>query len=192
MLNKLASWDDDEKNSALRQWFVGTTCTRTAGMQLSGNSYLATESLGTVRTPSLWQWWDRVLPYWVHAVSGTIHCQVIASRRCSRDLPQGGSEIPCPVTFQGGAEGLAVSHKSSPWNISRDPSWSLNEVWSSSCAHVVTPTSEVVLAIEVNSQSKTNPQKLRKLCTSKIWRCMVTKTAWCQPLSHSVDIGSNP
>ena len=44
--------------SALRPLFVGTTCTRTAWMQLSENSYLARESLGNVRTPSLWQWWD--------------------------------------------------------------------------------------------------------------------------------------
>jgi len=146
---------------------VDTTCTRTAGMQLLGNSYLVTESLGTIRIPSLWQWWDHVLPYWVHApcfaVFGTIRCQVIASRRCSGDLTLGGSEIPCLVLFEGGAVGLAVSHPSSPWNIGREPSWSSNEVWSSSCVHVVTPTSKVgvVLGIEIKSRICKNrtPQK---------------------------------
>lgn len=33
--------------------------------------------------------------------SGTIHCQVTAPRRYSRDLPQGGLEIPCMLTFEG-------------------------------------------------------------------------------------------
>ena len=32
---------------------------------------------------------------------GTIHCTVNASRRYSRDLAQGGMEIPCKLTFQG-------------------------------------------------------------------------------------------
>ena len=32
---------------------MGTTCTKAAGMQLSGNSYLVSESLGTARIPSL-------------------------------------------------------------------------------------------------------------------------------------------
>ena len=32
---------------------------------------------------------------------GTIHCQVTAPRRYSRDLPQGGLEIPCMLTFEG-------------------------------------------------------------------------------------------
>ena len=156
---------------------MGTTRTRTAGKQLSGNSYLATESLGTVRTPSLWQWWDCVLPYWVHAVSGTIHCQVIASRRCSGDLPQPGSEIPCLVTFDGVTVGLAVSHQSSPWNISREPSWSSNEVRSSSCVHVVTPTSKVgvVLALNLRDESAKNVH-LKNLALYGSQDCLMSTT----------------
>ena len=33
--------------------------------------------------------------------SGTIHCQVTGSRWYSSDLPQGGLEIPCILTFSG-------------------------------------------------------------------------------------------
>ena len=32
---------------------------------------------------------------------GTITCQVIGSKQYSKDLPQGGCEIPCILTFSG-------------------------------------------------------------------------------------------
>ena len=32
---------------------------------------------------------------------GTIHCVITGGRRYSRDLPQGGVEIPCKLLFQG-------------------------------------------------------------------------------------------
>ena len=32
---------------------------------------------------------------------GTIHCTIMGGRRYSRDLPQGGVEIPCKLLFQG-------------------------------------------------------------------------------------------
>lgn len=38
---------------------------------------------------------------------GTIHCRVIASRRYSGDLPQGGLEIPCMLTFEGSSKDVA-------------------------------------------------------------------------------------
>ena len=33
--------------------------------------------------------------------SGSIKCKVTCSRQYSRDLPQGGLEIPCTLTFEG-------------------------------------------------------------------------------------------
>ena len=42
---------------------------------------------------------------------GTINCRVTASRRYSRDLPQGGLEIPCVLTFRGGAKDIAKVSK---------------------------------------------------------------------------------
>ena len=33
--------------------------------------------------------------------SGSIKCKVTGSRQYSRDLPQGGLEIPCQLTFEG-------------------------------------------------------------------------------------------
>ena len=38
---------------------------------------------------------------------GAIKCQVTASKRYLEDLPQGGREIPCTVTFEGNAKDLA-------------------------------------------------------------------------------------
>ena len=38
---------------------------------------------------------------------GTLRCRVTASRRYSGDLPQGGLEIPCMLTFEGGAKDIA-------------------------------------------------------------------------------------
>ena len=32
---------------------------------------------------------------------GSLHCTVIGGRRYSYDLPQGGLEIPCTLTFEG-------------------------------------------------------------------------------------------
>ena len=34
---------------------------------------------------------------------GSIECQINGNRRYSRDLPQGGLEIPCVLTFRGGS-----------------------------------------------------------------------------------------
>ena len=33
--------------------------------------------------------------------NGTIHCKVTGSRRYSRDIAQGGLEIPCQLSFEG-------------------------------------------------------------------------------------------
>ena len=38
---------------------------------------------------------------------GTLHCQVIASRGYSGDLPQGGLEILCMLTFEGSSKDVA-------------------------------------------------------------------------------------
>ena len=35
--------------------------------------------------------------------NGTILCQIVGNRRYSADLPQGGLEVPCTLTFQGNA-----------------------------------------------------------------------------------------
>ena len=37
---------------------------------------------------------------------GTICCRVTGSRRYSQDLPQGGLEIPCMLTFRGEAKDI--------------------------------------------------------------------------------------
>ena len=37
----------------------------------------------------------------VFAKNGTIDCVVIGGRRYSSDLPQGGLEMPCKLTFNG-------------------------------------------------------------------------------------------
>lgn len=42
---------------------------------------------------------------------GTICCRVTASRRYSQDLPQGGLEIPCVLTFQGSVKDIAKVSK---------------------------------------------------------------------------------
>ena len=34
----------------------------------------------------------------------TVHCEVVGRRRHSADLPQGGLEIPCEITFDGTEE----------------------------------------------------------------------------------------
>ncbi len=46
------------RHLALKRWCVGTTCTKTSGMQLLGNSCLANESLGTVQSHRLVCWRD--------------------------------------------------------------------------------------------------------------------------------------
>ena len=66
---------------------------------------------------------------------------------------------------------------------------SSNEVWSSSCVYVVTPISKVGVGGASYWNKETNPQKL---CTSKIRRYMVAKTAWCQPLSSPWNISHHP
>ena len=42
---------------------------------------------------------------------GTIHCQVIAPRCHSGDLPQGGLEIPCMLTFEGDRKDVAKARR---------------------------------------------------------------------------------
>ena len=42
---------------------------------------------------------------------GSISCRVAGSRRYSEDLPQGGLEIPCILTFKGGAKDIEKSEK---------------------------------------------------------------------------------
>ena len=37
-------------------------------------------------------------------LGGAIKCQVTASKHYSEDLPQGGQEIPCTLTFEGHAK----------------------------------------------------------------------------------------
>jgi hypothetical protein len=43
--------------------------------------------------------------------SGTITCRIIGERRYSRDLPQGGLEIPCILTFSGDANLIEKAKK---------------------------------------------------------------------------------
>ena len=38
--------------------------------------------------------------------NGTIVCKVTGSRRYSRDLPQGGLEVPCTLKFQGSTKDI--------------------------------------------------------------------------------------
>ena len=52
---------------------------------------------------------------------GTINCRVTASRRYSRDLPQGGLEVPCVLTFQGGAKDIAKVSKLVSYALSLCP-----------------------------------------------------------------------
>lgn len=52
---------------------------------------------------------------------GTICCRVTASRRYSKDLPQGGLEIPCVLTFQGGAKDIAKVSKLVRYALSLRP-----------------------------------------------------------------------
>ena len=42
---------------------------------------------------------------------GTIHCQVIAPRHYSGDLPQGGLKIPCMLTFEGDRKDVAKARR---------------------------------------------------------------------------------
>ena len=42
---------------------------------------------------------------------GTICCRVTGSRRYSQDLPQGGLEIPCMLTFRGEAKDIEKIRK---------------------------------------------------------------------------------
>ena len=42
---------------------------------------------------------------------GAVHCQVTGGRRYSKDLPQGGLEIPCAVFFKGTARDIATIKK---------------------------------------------------------------------------------
>ena len=42
---------------------------------------------------------------------GTIHCQVIAPRHYSGDLPQGGLKIPCMLTFEGDRKDVAKASR---------------------------------------------------------------------------------
>ena len=52
---------------------------------------------------------------------GTINCRVTASRRYSRDLPQGGLEVPYVLTFQGGAKDIAKVSKLVSYALSLCP-----------------------------------------------------------------------
>ena len=44
---------------------------------------------------------------------GTIHCIIMGDRKYSRDLPQGGVEIPCKLLFQGKPKEIKKVGKSS-------------------------------------------------------------------------------
>ena len=52
---------------------------------------------------------------------GTINCRVTASRCYSRDMPQGGLEIPCMLMFQGGTKDIAKVSKLVSYALSLHP-----------------------------------------------------------------------
>ena len=52
---------------------------------------------------------------------GTINCRVTASRRYSRDLPQGGLEVLYMLTFQGGAKDIVKVSKLVSYTLSLCP-----------------------------------------------------------------------
>ena len=58
---------------------------------------------------------------------GTICCRVTASRRYSGDLPQWGLEIPCMLTFEGGAKDIAKASKHVRYALSTSPETSTKE-----------------------------------------------------------------
>lgn len=112
------------KHLALRQWCVGTMCTKTylPGLQLLGTDILQerarklqgspccgsceSTSYHCVKKKKNFMCALNVLQW-----GGTIRCQVIAPRHYSRDLPHGGLEIPCMLTFEGNAEDIAKGRK---------------------------------------------------------------------------------
>ena len=52
---------------------------------------------------------------------GAIKCHVMASKRYSKDLPQGGLEIPCTLTFERHAKDLAKADKLVKYTIAPSP-----------------------------------------------------------------------
>ena len=88
-----------------------TTCTKTSGMQLlektckrePGNHkdpFAVAVVRGLVTVGHVPKIISSVCSMFLLR-GGTIHCRVIAPRRYSGDLPQGGLEIPCMLTFEG-------------------------------------------------------------------------------------------
>ena len=101
---------------------MGIMCTRASGMQILENICLARESMNSKDPFAVAVVKSQVtighIPRKISSIcsmflrhGGTIKCRVTASRRYSRDLPQGGLEIPCVLTFQGCEKDIAKVSK---------------------------------------------------------------------------------